>query len=363
MHRSLRFWLAIAASLLFLGLFFARIDPGETWAKLGEANYLLVPPAIAVYFAAVYFRSLRWQYLLSPMKRLAVARLYPVVVVGYMANNLLPIRLGEVVRAYYLGEREKVSKVSSLATIAVERVFDGLTLLFLAAVVSLFLPLVGLLQGLADKAGVPWVLLALAMSMPFVLVAAFMVLASYSPRWFEVLLERLIAVLPAPIRPKVSGLVGMFISGLAVLQHPRRLLAVFLLSLPVWLAEAFMYYVLAFSLDLHNVFEVTELAGVILLVTAVSNLAISVPTAGGGIGAFEVAAAATLSLLGADESTAGAYAILVHAALLVPVTLLGLLYLWTDRTSLGRLTRESTADRDATPYGSAGMPLRAEEKP
>ena len=124
-----------------------------------------------------------------------------------------------------------------------------------------------------------------------------------------------------------------------------------------------MYYVLAFSLDLHNVFEVTELAGVILLVTAVSNLAISVPTAGGGIGAFEVAAAATLSLLGADESTAGAYAILVHAALLVPVTLLGLLYLWTDRTSLGRLTRESTADRDATPYGSAGMPLRAEEKP
>ena len=202
MHRSLRFWLAIGASLLFLGLFFARIDPGETWAKLGEANYLLVPPAIAVYFAAVYFRSLRWQYLLSPMKRLAVARLYPVVVVGYMANNLLPVRLGEVVRAYYLGEREKVSKVSSLATIAVERVFDGLTLLFLAAVVSLFLPLVGLLQGLADRAGVPWVLLALAMSMPFVLVAAFMVLASYSPRWFEVLLERLIAVLPAPIRPK-----------------------------------------------------------------------------------------------------------------------------------------------------------------
>ena len=150
------------------------------------------------------------------MKRMAVARLYPVVVVGYMANNLLPVRLGEVVRAYYLGERENVSKVSSLATIAVERVFDGLTLLFLAAVVSLFLPLVGLLQGLADRAGVPWVLLALAMSMPFVLVAAFMVLASYSPRWFEVLLQRLIGVLPALLRPQ--GLRA----GWHVHQRPRR---------------------------------------------------------------------------------------------------------------------------------------------
>ena len=296
------------------------------------------------------------------MKRLAVARLYPVVVVGYMANNLLPVRLGEVVRAYYLGERERVSKVSSLATIAVERVFDGLTLLFLAAVVSLFLPLVGLLQGLSERAGVSWVLLALAMSMPFVLVAAFMVLASYSPRWFEVVLERLIAVLPAPLRAKASGLIGMFIGGLAVLQHPRRLLVVFLLSLPVWLAEALMYYLLAFSFDLHSVFDVTELVGVILLVTAVANLAISIPTAGGGIGAFEVAAAATLSLLGADETTSGAFAILVHLALLVPVTLLGLLYLWTDRTSLGRLTRESTADRGAAPYGSANLSLRTEDK-
>ena len=362
MHKSLRFWLAIGASLLFLALFFARIDPGETWERLEQADYLPVAPAIAVYFAAVYFRTLRWQYLLSPMKRMAVSRLYPVVVVGYMANNLLPVRLGEVVRAYYLGERENVSKVSSLATIAVERVFDGLTLLFLAAVVSMFLPLVGLLQGLADRAGVPWALLALAMSMPFVLAAAFMVLASYSPRWFESLVARLIGALPAPLRAKVAGLVTMFISGLAVLQHPRRLLVVFVLSLPVWLTEALMYYILAFSFDLQEVFSVTELAGVILLVTAVSNLAISIPTAGGGIGAFEVAAAATLSLLGAEESAAGAYAILVHVALLAPVTLLGLLYLWTDRTSLGRLTRESRAEPGAAQFGAAAAPLRAEDK-
>ena len=147
MHKSFRFWLAIGISVVFLGIFLSRLDLRETWELMGEANYLLIIPAVLVYFGSVYFRTLRWQYLMAPVKRLSVPRLYPVVVVGYMANNILPVRLGEVVRAYYVGEREKVSKVSALATIAVERVFDGLTLLFFAAVVGLFLPIVGLLQG------------------------------------------------------------------------------------------------------------------------------------------------------------------------------------------------------------------------
>jgi uncharacterized protein (TIRG00374 family) len=341
--KSYRFWLAIGVSLLFLGLFFSRIDLGDTWEKLGEADYFLLLPAILVYFGAVYFRAFRWQYLLTPVKPLAVMRLYPVVVVGYMANNLLPLRIGEVVRAYYLGEREKISKVSSLATIAVERVFDGLTLLFFAAVVSMFLPLVGLLQGLGERAGIPWLVLALAMSMPFVLIAAFMVVASSSPPWLDTIVDRVTGILPGQVGAKVSGLIHIFIGGLEILQSPRRLLMVFLLSLPVWLMEAMMYYLLAFAFDLDQVFSPAEMIGVILLVTSVSNLATAVPAAGGGIGAFEVAAAATLTLLGADGATAGAYTIVVHTALLVPVTLLGLIYLWMDKISLGQLTRESRA--------------------
>ena len=343
MLKSYRFWIAIGISLLFLGLFFSRIDLRETWEKLGEADYFLLIPAILVYFVAVYFRTLRWRYLLAPVKTLAVVRLYPVVVVGYMANNLLPLRLGEMIRAYYIGEREKISKVSALATIAVERVFDGLTLLFFAAVVSLFLPLIGLLQGLGERAGIPWVLLVLAMSMPFVLIAAFMVVASSSPRWLETLVDRVTERLPGRVGSRVNGLAHLFIDGLAVLQSPRRLLAVCLLSLPVWLLEALMYYLLAFSFDFDQVFSMAEMAGVILLVTAVSNLATAVPAAGGGIGTFEVAAAATLTLLGVEASTAGAYTIVVHTALLVPVTLLGLIYLWIDKISLGQLTRESRA--------------------
>ena len=162
-----QFWLGGGVSLALLLLLLYQVDLGEIKDALREANYFLLAPSVAIYFVAVLFRAVRWRYLLAPMGVFPVRRLYPVVIIGYMANNLLPVRLGEVVRSYYLSRQETVNTSSALATIAVERVFDGLTLLFFAAVVSLFLPLVGLLHGLGERAGIPWVLLALAMSMPF----------------------------------------------------------------------------------------------------------------------------------------------------------------------------------------------------
>ena len=119
MFKSRRVWIAVAISVLFLVWFFAQFDVRDMWENLGKADYKLLIPAVCAYFVAVLFRSIRWQYLMAPVKKLSVWRLYPVVVVGYMANNILPIRLGELVRSYYLGERESVSKVSTLATIAV----------------------------------------------------------------------------------------------------------------------------------------------------------------------------------------------------------------------------------------------------
>ena len=154
MHKSFRFWLAIGISVAFLGPLcfhaWTSAKPGRYWER--QTTLRSSRPSWST-SAPSLFRTLRWQYLLAPVKSLEVRRLYPVVVVGYMANNILPVRLGEVVRAYYVGEREKVSKVAALATIAVERVFDGLTLLFFAAVVGLFLPVGGAFAGACGEGG------------------------------------------------------------------------------------------------------------------------------------------------------------------------------------------------------------------
>ena len=107
----------------------------------------------------------------------------PVVVIGYMANNLLPMRLGELVRSYYVGEREGISKASALATVFVERVFDALTLLFFIAVIAPFVSVPGLAQSFAEKTGVHWSVLVLGLSLPFVgMFGALMLFAFYPER-------------------------------------------------------------------------------------------------------------------------------------------------------------------------------------
>ena len=112
-----KFWIGLGLSVLLVALFFATVDVGHMLDALSSANYLYVAPAIGLYLIGVVFRTMRWQALLRHIKTISNRRLFPVVVIGYMANNLLPMRLGEVVRSYYLGEREQVSKSSALATI------------------------------------------------------------------------------------------------------------------------------------------------------------------------------------------------------------------------------------------------------
>src|SRR4029079_14372001 len=83
---------------------------------------------VPVYFVSFWLRTLRWQALLRPITHVPAIRLYPVALIGLMANNIAPARVGELVRAYLVGEREGMSKTTALGTIAVDRAFDGLTL-------------------------------------------------------------------------------------------------------------------------------------------------------------------------------------------------------------------------------------------
>ncbi len=338
--RSGRLWLSISISVLLLGLLVWRADVEGTVRSLREANYLFVIPGLAFYFLAVLFRTVRWRLLLLPLCTATTRRLFPVVVIGYMANNLLPMRLGELVRSYYVGERESVSKSAALATIAVERVVDGVTLLFVLVVASVFLPVVGLLQDLGRDSGIPWpVLMALAI-VPFVSALGLLTMLAYRPGWLLIWLGPLLRRLPGGAAGRFAGLVDLFVTGLGVLRQPRRVAALFALSLPVWLAEAAMYYIMGLSFGLQeSLGGAGGMAAAMLAVTAISNLATSLPSVQGGIGPFEITATATLVVLGTTSDVAAAYALALHAALLVPVTLLGLLYLWLDKRSLVQMAQ------------------------
>jgi uncharacterized protein (TIRG00374 family) len=353
LFKSPRFWIGLAATTLFLFLFFYFFAGNfrEMADAFKHANYAYIIPAIALYFIAVWFRTLRWQQLIEPLGKFTVKRLFPVVVVGYMANNLLPARLGELVRAYYMREKENISASATLATIVLERVFDGLALLLFIAVVFICLPMTGV-GGLGSRdapmllRAIPAIVTALA----FIVALGFLTLFALNPRAGRAVANAIARLAPGRFRSRVQELVELFIGGLSALRSPKRQLGVLALSLPVWLFEGGMYVMIGFSFGLDSLMSSWAFVlTVLLLVTAAANLALTLPSSPGGVGPFELLAAASLVLVGVDNDLAASYALGLHVVLLVPVTLLGLFYWWKQSYSLAKLTNAGKSSEQPVP--------------
>ncbi|HUS15321.1 MAG TPA: lysylphosphatidylglycerol synthase transmembrane domain-containing protein, partial [Chloroflexia bacterium] len=142
MLRDKKFWIGVAISLFFLYLAFRGENFAQIGDSLGKVQYWALLPALGAYFIGVWFRAVRWGVLLSPLRKgIHPYQLFKVLVIGYMGNDILPARLGDVIRVFVLSRRESVTKSATLATILVERIFDGLTMLGFLAVSALFVTL------------------------------------------------------------------------------------------------------------------------------------------------------------------------------------------------------------------------------
>src|SRR5690606_31830875 len=118
MLRRKRFWFGLVVTVAFLAFFLVRTDFGEILDAFSGADYTLALAGVPLYFAGYWFRAFRWRLLLKPVKDIETGRLYPVVIMGLMTNNIVPMRIGELVRAYLVGQREDVPKSAALGTIA-----------------------------------------------------------------------------------------------------------------------------------------------------------------------------------------------------------------------------------------------------
>src|SRR3990172_12910603 len=124
-----QFWLGVLISAVFLFFVVRKLDWVGFWLTLKTANYWWIIPGVAVYFVAVWARAWRWHYLLKPIKAIKTGVMFPITCIGYMGNNIYPARAGEVLRAVVLKRKEGVPISASLATIIVERIFDGVVML------------------------------------------------------------------------------------------------------------------------------------------------------------------------------------------------------------------------------------------
>src|SRR5512143_414565 len=145
-----QFWLGVLISVVFIWLALRGLRLDQFWSAVQSANYWWLLPGIAVYFVAVWARAWRWHYLLRPIKDVPTRTVFPITTIGYMGNNIYPARAGEVLRAVILKRREGVSVSASLATIIVERIFDGVVML---AFVFVNLPELAKLTGASGFVG------------------------------------------------------------------------------------------------------------------------------------------------------------------------------------------------------------------
>ena len=331
--RSWRAWLGIAISGVFLYIAFRGQDLGDVRDALGEANLWWVPPALVLYFIGVWIRATRWSILLQPLAKSDSRQLFPVVIVGYMANNVLPLRTGEIVRAYLIRRKYNVRKTSVLATIAVERIFDGFTMLGFMLAATAFVSFTSELQHLAIVA--------------FVLFTGLLIglfLLTLGGDLLDRLIQLVLGPLPDRVADSVERLTESFLSGLGVFRNRRDLLKVASLSLVAWLFEASMYFTIARGFG-PVIREAMGIAAT-LMTTGVANMATLIPSSPGYIGQFEFGVKLVLNgALDVPQNQALAFAILVHAALYFPITIWGVIE-WSRQHLSFRQMQDIDGDAD-----------------
>ena len=322
-----QFWLGVFISVLFIWLALRGLRLDQFWQAVKSANYWWLVPGVAVYFVAVWARAWRWHYLLHSVKDIPTQEMFPITTIGYMGNNIYPARAGEVLREVVLKRRQGVSVSASLATIIVERIFDGVVML---GFVFVNLPELARLTsssgfvGNIQQVAVIGTGIFLGALLVFLLAAMFPASSNTLGTW---LVQHM---LPLRLREQVISLMRKFLGGLASLRSPLSILMVFVTSVIIWLLETGKYWLVMHAFDFHVSFFA------LMLMNGIVNLATTIPSAPGYIGTFDAPGIAVLVAYGVDQATAAGYTLVLHVALWLPITLLGAYFLtregfrWSD---------------------------------
>jgi uncharacterized protein (TIRG00374 family) len=329
-----RLWLGllgIAVSLVFLYVALRDVQPAEFLANVRKANLGLFLLSVALATATFPARASRWRIILAARGApVAWTPVWHATAIGFMANNVLPARAGEVARAYAASRFVGLPLPRSIGSIAVERVFDGLiVVLLLALVVASFdFPGAVLVAGTSVSAAAAWT------GGAFILALAFLFVLVHAPRealaWLAAVLRRL---LPARAAELLARIARSFIEGLSILRSPADFVRVVGWSLAVWLINAAAFYsaFLAFHLGPLPFSSALLLQGIVAV-------GVALPSSPGFFGAFEYCSRVALGLYGVSPDAAASFAIGTHLGWFVPITALGLYRLARSGLSLRELS-------------------------
>lgn len=320
-----KFIIGVLISLVFLYLAFRKVDAVELWAALKGANYWWILPNVVLVILSMWMRAYRWKFMINPIQKVGMRSLFSSVMIGFMANNVLPARLGEFVRAYSLGSKENISRSATFATIMIERIFDGFALLFILWLSLLMYPQ---LPAWVRRASNLFLLMNIA-------TLAFLVLIEVKRAFAVKFFSFIFRILPSSLSSKAEEIVEKFIGGLKVFRNVPSLLWILAWSIFLWVMVGISNYFIFLAFDQQPaVFASFILLGVV-------SLAVMLPSSPGFVGTFHAACVASFLILNLNEAVSRPFSIILHASQYIPITLLGLYYLKKEHLSLRTIENDS----------------------
>jgi uncharacterized protein (TIRG00374 family) len=307
-----------------------NVEWGKAASALAGAQYFYILPMFAVTVFSLYIRAQRWRILLRPVGSPALRTLVDATYIGFMANAILPLRVGEVIRPVLVSRKEREPLGGILATIVLERIFDVFTILFLFGVAAALVPV--------SESVRQW-------GYRLCGVAALLGAGVALVRWQETLALRLLRLVLRPLPPRLAQPIdhffGSFVQALEILDSPLTFIQLLAWSLYLWLviSSIYLFGLLQFGM------EVPLLVGAIA-VTAITAIAVSAPSAPGGIGLFNFGCVLALAIFRISESDAIAYSLVLQVTQIVAVVAAGLYSLAREGMTMRQI--EGLSERDDT---------------
>ncbi len=321
----------IGLTFIFLFLVFRNIDFDvflKTFSRI-RLEYVLIASVIMIF--ELFLRALRWRYLLYPQKKTGITNLFSATAISYMANNILPLRIGEVVRAYVIKKSENVSGSGALATIVVERVIDVVSILVLMAIVVFFQPIPQVVKTTGY--------FILAFSVVFFTGAFFIRRNSVAAISF---LKKVFFFLPEKLSDKIFGFLESFIQGLSGLKSASHYIIVFLMSVILWLFYGVMTYLMFIAFGYVEQYNITFIAAITINVFLA--IGVSVPSGPAFIGPYHYACQQGMILYSISNDEAVAFAVVLHAVTFLPITFVGLYFFWKEQLKFSEIRMKDEKD-------------------
>ena len=343
-------WQLLLGGLVTVGCLYWAVS-GIEWADVrrgfSQARFETIPVYLLLLWVFYWLKAIRWKQLVSPVKEVPVRKIAAPMMIGFMANNLLPARLGEVFRVLVLSRQEQISVAAVVSSVAIERLLDVFALLVLVTI--------GMLQVREVPESFQQAFLAVGL---MALVGVLVLIAGLI--WLKqavLLAEWCIRRLPvsATIQQKLQELVAAAAIGTTALKNGRLLGLLLLNSVVQWGCNGLMIAVSLWSFGIHVPFSAS------LILLGVLAFAVSIPSTPGFFGAIQLAFVKTLALFAVADGIAFAASIYYHLIQYLAVTAVGLWYVWKSGMNLTRLKQDAEHLDEAEALATASSTLPTSE--